>query len=72
MSRRRSACISIASRAASAFTTSRATTRAYIRRALGPIPMAGFFTGFEIGSLADQTSLLQYSGVLALISGKKS
>jgi small ligand-binding sensory domain FIST len=45
---------------------------AYIRRALGPVPIAGFFTGFEIGSLADQTSLLQYSGVLALISGKKS
>ena len=45
---------------------------AYIRRALGPVPIAGFFTGFEIGSLAEQTSLLQYSGVLALISGKKS
>jgi small ligand-binding sensory domain FIST len=45
---------------------------AYIRRALGPVPIAGFFTGFEIGPLADQTSLLQYSGVLALISAKKS
>jgi len=45
---------------------------AYIRSALGPIPIAGFFTGFEISSLAEQTSLLQYSGVLALISGKKS
>ncbi len=44
---------------------------AYIRRALGPVPIAGFFTGFEIGRLAEQTSLLQYSGVLALISGKK-
>src|SRR5260370_2591488 len=44
---------------------------AYIRSALGPIPIAGFFTGFEITSLAEQTSLLQYSGVLALISGKK-
>ncbi len=44
---------------------------AYIRRALGPVPIAGFFTGFEISSLAEQTSLLQYSGVLALISGKK-
>ncbi len=44
---------------------------AYIRRALGPVPIAGFFTGFEIGSLAEQTSILQYSGVLALISGKK-
>lgn len=45
---------------------------AYIRRALGPVPIAGFFTGFEIGALADHTALLQYSGVLALISGKKS
>jgi small ligand-binding sensory domain FIST len=45
---------------------------AYIRSALGPVPIAGFFTGFEIGPLAEQTSLLQYSGVLALISGKKS
>jgi len=45
---------------------------AYIRRALGPIPIAGFFTGFEIGALAEQTSILQYSGVLALISGKKA
>ncbi len=45
---------------------------AYIRRALGPIPIAGFFTGFEIGTLAEQTSLLQYSGVLALISGRKT
>ena len=45
---------------------------AYIRQALGPLPIAGFFTGFEIGALADQTALLQYSGVLALISGRKS
>jgi small ligand-binding sensory domain FIST len=45
---------------------------AYIRRALGPVPIAGFFTGFEISSLAEQTSLLQYSGVLALISEKKA
>jgi small ligand-binding sensory domain FIST len=44
---------------------------AYIRRALGPVPIAGFFTGFEVSSLAEQTSLLQYSGVLALISGRK-
>ena len=44
---------------------------AYIRRYLGAVPIAGFFTGFEIGAIAEQTSLLQYSGVLALISGKK-
>jgi len=35
-------------------------------------PIAGFFTGFEIGALGENTSLLQYSGVLALISNKKS
>jgi small ligand-binding sensory domain FIST len=44
---------------------------AYIRRYLGPVPIAGFFTGFEIGALGDKTSLLQYSGVLALISNRK-
>jgi len=45
---------------------------AYIRRYLGPVPIAGFFTGFEIGALGENTSLLQYSGVLALISIRKS
>lgn len=45
---------------------------AYIRRYLGPVPIAGFFTGFEIGKLGEQSSLLQYSGVLALISEKIS
>ncbi len=45
---------------------------AYIRRYLGPVPIAGFFTGFEIGPLAEQASVLQYSGVLALISGRKT
>jgi len=44
---------------------------AYIQQYLGPIPVAGFFTGFEIGPLADATGLLQYSGVLALISEKR-
>jgi small ligand-binding sensory domain FIST len=48
------------------------TARHFIRRYLGPIPIAGFFTGFEIGALGENTSLLQYSGVLALISNKKS
>lgn len=43
---------------------------AYIRRALGPVPIAGLFTGFEIGTLGEKSSLLQYSGVLALISQK--
>jgi small ligand-binding sensory domain FIST len=45
---------------------------AYIRRYLGAVPIAGFFTGFEIGALGENTSLLQYSGVLALISNRKS
>jgi small ligand-binding sensory domain FIST len=45
---------------------------AYIRQYLGPVPIAGFFTGFEIGALGENTSLLQYSGVLALISNRKS
>ncbi len=45
---------------------------AYIQQYLGPIPVAGFFTGFEIGPLADATGLLQYSGVLALVSEKRS
>ena len=44
---------------------------AYIQQYLGPLPIAGFFTGFEIGPLADAVGVLQYSGVLALISEKK-
>ncbi|MDO8433213.1 MAG: FIST N-terminal domain-containing protein [Candidatus Binatus sp.] len=43
---------------------------AYLRQSLGQVPIGGFFTGFEIGPLGDQTALLQYSGVLALISNK--
>ncbi|HUY84616.1 MAG TPA: FIST N-terminal domain-containing protein, partial [Steroidobacteraceae bacterium] len=41
---------------------------AYIGQLLGPVPVAGFFTGFEIGPLGDATGLLQYCGVLATIS----
>jgi small ligand-binding sensory domain FIST len=44
---------------------------AYIRRYLGPIPLGGFFTGFEIGPVAGESCLLQYSGVLALVSERK-
>ncbi len=44
---------------------------AYIQQYLGPLPVAGFFTGFEIGPFADAAGLLQYSGVLALVSGKQ-
>ncbi len=43
---------------------------AYIQQYLGPIPLAGFYTGFEIGPLGDTTGLLQYCGVLATISEK--
>jgi small ligand-binding sensory domain FIST len=41
---------------------------AYIGQSLGQVPVAGFFTGFEIGPMGDRTGLLQYCGVLALIS----
>jgi small ligand-binding sensory domain FIST len=43
---------------------------AYIGRYLGHLPIAGFFTGFEIGPLGAGYGTLQYSGVLALVSGK--
>jgi small ligand-binding sensory domain FIST len=43
---------------------------AYIGQQLGNVPIAGLFTGFEIGPLADSTGVLQYSGVLALIADK--
>jgi small ligand-binding sensory domain FIST len=42
---------------------------AYISRYFPALPVAGFFTGFEIGPLAQATRLLQYSGVLTLVSG---
>jgi small ligand-binding sensory domain FIST len=41
---------------------------AYIGQYFGQLPVAGFFTGFEIGPLGNGTGLLQYSGVLALIA----
>jgi small ligand-binding sensory domain FIST len=43
---------------------------AYIGRYLGHVPIAGFFTGFEIGPLGRGYGTLQYSGVLALVGGK--
>jgi small ligand-binding sensory domain FIST len=43
---------------------------AYIGQQFGQLPVAGFFTGCEIGPLGDRTGLLQYCGVLALISEK--
>ncbi len=44
---------------------------AYINRCFPGLPVAGFFTGFEIGPLAAATRLLQYSGVLTLVSGPR-
>lgn len=41
---------------------------AYLARQFPGVPIAGFFTGFEIGPVAAATRLLQYSGVLALVS----
>jgi small ligand-binding sensory domain FIST len=41
---------------------------AYIGQYLGDFPVGGFFTGFELGPAGETTSLLQYSGVLALVS----
>lgn len=43
---------------------------AYLTRYFPDVPIAGFFTGFEIGPMAAATRLLQYSGVLALVSGR--
>jgi small ligand-binding sensory domain FIST len=45
---------------------------AYIGQGLGSVPIAGFFTGFEIGPLGGVTAVMQYTGVLALISDKES
>jgi small ligand-binding sensory domain FIST len=41
---------------------------AYIGQFFEQLPVAGFFTGFELGPLGPSTGLLQYSGVLALLS----
>ena len=41
---------------------------AYIRRHFGPAPVAGFFTGLEIGPAGPSPGLLKYSGVLAMVS----
>ncbi|MGH7949225.1 MAG: FIST signal transduction protein [Candidatus Binataceae bacterium] len=43
---------------------------AYIRRYLGPLPLGGFFTGFEIGPIEGSAGLLQYSGVLVLLADR--
>jgi small ligand-binding sensory domain FIST len=43
---------------------------AYIGRYLDHLPIAGFFTGFEIGPLGAGYGMLQYSGVLALVCSK--
>jgi small ligand-binding sensory domain FIST len=45
---------------------------AYIGRHTGNAPVAGFFTGFEIGPLGESQSTLQYTGVLALVGETKA
>lgn len=45
---------------------------AYIGQAFGQVPIAGFFTGFEIGPLGGLASVLQYTGVLALVSERSA
>jgi small ligand-binding sensory domain FIST len=44
---------------------------AYIKNALGDVPMVGFFGNFELGPLAGRNHLLTYTGVLALITEEK-
>lgn len=44
---------------------------AYIGQFVGDTPVAGFFTGFEIGPLGEQPSPLQYTGVLVLVGESK-
>jgi small ligand-binding sensory domain FIST len=41
---------------------------AYIGQYFAQLPIAGFFTGLELGPLGGGTGLLQYSGLLALVS----
>ena len=41
---------------------------AYIRQALGDVPVIGFFGNYELGPLAGSNHLLTYTGVLALVT----
>lgn len=41
---------------------------AYIKQALGDVPLVGMFGNFELGPLADENHLLTYTGVLALVT----
>lgn len=43
---------------------------AYIGQHFPNVPLAGLFTGFEIGPLGGMPGMLQYSGVLAMISDR--
>ncbi len=43
---------------------------AYIHRALGDVPLIGFFGNFELGPVGHKNHTLAYTGVLALISEK--
>ena len=44
---------------------------AYIRQALGDVPLIGMFGSFEIGPLGEKNHLLAYTGVLMLITEKE-
>ncbi|HVN91579.1 MAG TPA: FIST N-terminal domain-containing protein [Candidatus Binataceae bacterium] len=44
---------------------------AYIGQRFGSLPVAGFFTGFEFGPLGTDPGLLQYCGVLTVISERR-
>jgi small ligand-binding sensory domain FIST len=44
---------------------------AYIGQYFDQLPVAGFFTGFEIGPLGKSTGLLQYSGVLTVVGERE-
>ena len=41
---------------------------AYIRQALGDVPVIGFFGNYELGPMAGANHLLTYTGVLALVT----
>ena len=41
---------------------------AYIKQALGDVPVIGFFGNYELGPLAGANHLLTYTGVLALVT----
>ncbi len=45
---------------------------AYIRQALGDVPLIGMFGGYELAPLGRANHLFAYTGVLALVSGQET